>query len=81
MASATVSSADRPAPAWSLESRLRRRLWGVLVLLWLAGAAIAWIGVRHETAEVLDISPATVKREWASARAWLFDAIEAPPGA
>lgn len=54
MASATVSSADRPAPAWSLESRLRRRLWGVLVLLWLAGAAIAWIGVRHETAEVLD---------------------------
>jgi len=25
-----------------------------------------------ETAEVMDISPATVKREWSSARAWLF---------
>jgi RNA polymerase sigma factor (TIGR02999 family) len=25
----------------------------------------------EETAEVLDVSPATVKREWASARAWL----------
>jgi RNA polymerase sigma factor (TIGR02999 family) len=34
-----------------------------------------------ETAQVLDVSPTTVKREWASARAWLFDAIEAPPGA
>ncbi|HZU25425.1 MAG TPA: sigma-70 family RNA polymerase sigma factor [Bryobacteraceae bacterium] len=26
----------------------------------------------EETAEVLEISPATVKREWAMARAWLF---------
>ncbi len=26
----------------------------------------------EETAEVLKISPATVKREWATARAWLF---------
>jgi RNA polymerase sigma factor (sigma-70 family) len=25
-----------------------------------------------ETAEALDISPATVKRDWASARAWLY---------
>jgi RNA polymerase sigma factor (sigma-70 family) len=25
----------------------------------------------EETAEVMDISPATVKREWAVARAWL----------
>jgi len=25
-----------------------------------------------ETAEALDISPATVKRDWAMARAWLF---------
>ena len=54
MASATASSAERPAAAWSLESRLRRRLWPVLVLLWLAGSAIAWLGVRHETVEVLD---------------------------
>ena len=26
----------------------------------------------EETAEVLDISPATVKRDWISARAWLL---------
>lgn len=34
-----------------------------------------------EIAEVLGISEATVEREWAFARAWLFDAIEgaAPP--
>jgi RNA polymerase sigma-70 factor, ECF subfamily len=29
-----------------------------------------------EIAEVLEISPATVEREWAFARAWLYDAIE-----
>ena len=29
----------------------------------------------EETAEVLKISPATVKREWAMARAWLFRQI------
>ena len=28
-----------------------------------------------ETAEVLELSPATVEREWAFARAWLFDAL------
>jgi RNA polymerase sigma factor (TIGR02999 family) len=26
----------------------------------------------EETAEVLNVSPATVKRDWATARAWLF---------
>ena len=30
----------------------------------------------EEIAEVLGISPATVEREWAFARAWLYDAIE-----
>lgn len=30
----------------------------------------------EETAEVLDISPATVKREWTMARAWLYDRIK-----
>ena len=36
-----------------------------------------------ETAEALDISPATVKRDWATARAWLYREMqdEAPtPG-
>jgi RNA polymerase sigma factor (TIGR02999 family) len=32
----------------------------------------------EETAAVLDISPATVKREWASARAWLYHEITTP---
>lgn len=37
----------------------------------------------EETARVLELSPATVKRDWAMARAWLFREIgpEAPPGA
>lgn len=30
----------------------------------------------EQTAEVLDISPATVKREWSIARAWLYDRIK-----
>jgi RNA polymerase sigma-70 factor (ECF subfamily) len=29
----------------------------------------------EETAEVIKISPATVKREWAIARAWLYDRV------
>jgi RNA polymerase sigma factor (TIGR02999 family) len=33
----------------------------------------------EETAEVLKISPATVKREWTMARAWLYKAIAASP--
>ena len=30
----------------------------------------------QEIAEVLQVSPATVEREWSFARAWLYDAIE-----
>ncbi len=35
----------------------------------------------EETADVMALSPTTVKREWATARAWLFRAIQqgAPP--
>jgi RNA polymerase sigma factor (TIGR02999 family) len=29
----------------------------------------------EDTADVLGISPTTVKREWSTARAWLFDAV------
>jgi DNA-directed RNA polymerase specialized sigma24 family protein len=38
----------------------------VVECLFFAGLTIP------ETAEALDISPATVKRDWATARAWLF---------
>jgi RNA polymerase sigma factor (TIGR02999 family) len=30
----------------------------------------------EETAEAMEISPATVKREWSLARAWLFRQLE-----
>lgn len=33
----------------------------------------------EETAEVLGISPATVKREWGTARLWLMQQLEGPP--
>ncbi|MBZ5600776.1 MAG: sigma-70 family RNA polymerase sigma factor [Acidobacteriia bacterium] len=33
----------------------------------------------EETAEVMGISPATVKREWGTARLWLMQQIEGPP--
>jgi RNA polymerase sigma factor (TIGR02999 family) len=33
----------------------------------------------EDTAEVLKVSPATVKREWTMARAWLYKAIAAAP--
>lgn len=32
-----------------------------------------------DTAEVLDVSVATVERDWQVARAWLFDALSGPP--
>ena len=34
----------------------------------------------EETAEALGVSPATVKREWASARAWLKRELDGPSG-
>jgi RNA polymerase sigma factor (TIGR02999 family) len=34
----------------------------------------------EEAALALDISPATAKRHWAYARAWLHDALAEPPG-
>lgn len=33
----------------------------------------------EETARVLDVSPATVKLDWATARAWLFAALRGTP--
>ena len=54
MASATDSKPEPRSPGWSLEARLRSRLWALLTVLWLAATAVAWLGVRHETEEVLD---------------------------
>ena len=33
----------------------------------------------EETAEAMELSPATVKRHWQAARAWLFDALSDGP--
>ena len=33
----------------------------------------------EETADVMTLSPTTVKREWATARAWLFRAVQDGP--
>lgn len=48
----------------------------IIELRYFAGMSI------EETSEVLGVSPATVKREWASARAWLYRELSrtaAPP--
>lgn len=45
---------------------LSERQARVVECLFFAGLSIS------ETAEALDVSPATVKRDWATARAWLY---------
>jgi RNA polymerase sigma factor (TIGR02999 family) len=72
---------DAPAPGEDLAdvlaidqavTRLERIDAGkarVVMLRYFAGLTI------EETASALDVSPATVKNEWAFARAWLHDAL------
>jgi RNA polymerase sigma factor (TIGR02999 family) len=50
---------------------LSERQGRVVECLFFAGLTIS------ETAEALDISPATVKRDWSTARAWLYREIQA----
>jgi RNA polymerase sigma factor (sigma-70 family) len=49
--------------------QLSARLARIVELRFFAGLSV------EETAEVLDISPRTVKREWRKARAFLFQAL------
>ena len=42
----------------------------VVELRYFAGLSVV------DTADALDVSTTTVKREWAAARAWLFDAVQ-----
>ncbi|MDX1396651.1 MAG: ECF-type sigma factor [Gemmatimonadota bacterium] len=53
---------------------LSERQAGVVECLFFAGYGVA------ETAEALDVSPATVKRDWAAARAWLYREMHAGEG-
>jgi RNA polymerase sigma factor (TIGR02999 family) len=46
----------------------------VVTLRYFAGLSI------EETADALDLSPATVKNEWAFARAWLYRALDPSAG-
>ena len=49
----------------------------IVELRYFAGLTI------EETAEVMSLSPATIKREWATARAWLYQTLSErgqPPG-
>jgi RNA polymerase sigma factor (TIGR02999 family) len=50
-------------------SRLDSRQGRVVELRFFAGLSI------EETAEVMNLSPASIKREWNTARAWLFRAM------
>ncbi len=47
-----------------------RRMSDVVKLRYFAELTV------EETAEALELSPRTVKRTWAAARAWLYDAME-----
>jgi len=52
----------------------RPRLAELVTLRYFAGMSI------EETAQALEISPATAKRDWAFARAWLQDRIDSRQG-
>jgi len=51
-----------------------RRLSEVVMFRYFAGLSI------EQTAEAMDSSPATVKRDWNYARAWLFEQVERSRG-
>lgn len=55
-------------------AELSARQAGVVECLFFAGYGVA------ETAEALDVSAATVKRDWAAARAWLYREMRADDG-
>ena len=62
----------------ALDEALRRmeeedeRMARIVMLRFFAGLSI------EQTAEALDLSPTSVKRQWACARAWLFDELKHP---
>ena len=72
-------TAPREADLLDLETALNRlggispRLADLVVMRFLGGLTI------EETAGVLDSSPATVKRDWLRARAWLFRELKHMP--
>jgi RNA polymerase sigma factor (TIGR02999 family) len=69
---AMVVSQERAAEVVALDDALKElatfdaQQSRIVELRFFAGATI------EETAEVLDLSPATIKREWSTAKAWLY---------
>ena len=76
---ALVVSPDRVEELIHLDDALRQlavlndRLAEVVELRFFGGLTI------EETAEALDVSPSTVKRDWSKAKAWLYRELHAPP--
>jgi RNA polymerase sigma-70 factor, ECF subfamily len=72
---ATVAVGGRPVDLLALDEALTQlaardeRQSRVVELRYFGGLSV------EETAEVLGVSPATVKREWSMARAWLYQQL------
>lgn len=73
-----AAAQQEPAALLALDEAIRRleeqdpTTAQVVHLRFFAGLSV------EETAQLLEVSPRTVKREWAYARAWLYDALRAP---
>ena len=71
----SIASEENPEDLLALDDAIRRldeqdpRAAEIVRLRFFAGLSV------EETANALEISERTVKREWAVARAWLFDAL------
>jgi RNA polymerase sigma factor (TIGR02999 family) len=69
---ATLGAEENPQEIVALDDALRRlekqdeRMARIVSLRFFAGLSV------EETARAMDVSPRTVKREWATARAWLY---------
>ena len=70
-----IAAEEHPDALLALDDAIRRleerdpRASEIVRLRFFAGLSV------EETARALEISERTVKREWAAARAWLFDAL------
>ncbi len=67
-----VAAAESDVDLVALDDALTRLAARVVELRYFTGLGI------EEAAEVLGVSPATVKREWAMARAWLKRELGGP---
>ena len=78
---ADQASADDPELVFALDEAIQRleahdsRITQVVRLRFYAGLSV------EETAAVLGVAPRTVKRDWAFARAWLYETLGGSEGA